>query len=122
MSEKKYYVVGATTPQGWERIHSILTQDGTLDDNIPARAVECTDIKDHSPTRAVYLLDDEEAAQLSQSADVKFIHLEQSEYRDLFPPNPDEIHAGARYSTPVKNYRDLSVGIGIVYFARSGSI
>ena len=110
MSEKKYYVVGATTPQGWERIHSILTQDGTLDDNIPARAVECTDTKDHSPTRAVYLLDDEEAAQLSQCADVKFIHLEQSQYRELFPPKPDEIHAGARYSTPVKNYRDLSVG------------
>jgi hypothetical protein len=107
MSEKKYYVVGATTPQGWDRIHSILTQDGTLDDNIPARAVECTDLKDHSPTRAVYLLDDEEAAQLSNCADVKFIHLEQSKYRELFPPKPDELRTASRYTTDAKQYRQV---------------
>ena len=110
MSEKKYYVVGTTTPESWERVHAILTQDGTLDDNLPSRAVECTDLKEHSPTRSVYLLDDAEAEQLSKCSDIKFIHLDHSKYLDLFPPKPDEIHAGARYSSPVKNYRDLSVG------------
>lgn len=110
MSEKKYYAVGATTPEGWAFVHTILTQDGTLDDNIPSRPVECADLKEHSPTRAVYLLTDQEAEQLSQHPDIKFIHLDHACYPDLYPPNPDEIHAGARYSTPVKNYRDLSVG------------
>lgn len=110
MSEKKYYAVGATTPEAWERVHSILTQDGTLDDNIPPRAVECVDLKEHSPTRAVYLLSDEEAEQLSQHSDIKFINIDQSKYPDLFPPRPDELHWANRYTTPVKNYRDLTVG------------
>lgn len=110
MSEKKYYAVGATTPEGWELVHSILTQDGTLDDNIPSRSVECADLKEHSPTRAVYLLTDEEAEQLSQHSDIKFIHLDQSKYPDLYPPCPDELHWSNRYTTPVKNYRDLTVG------------
>jgi hypothetical protein len=81
-----------------------------LDDNIPPRPVECVDLKEHSPTRAVYLLDDAEAEQLSQHSDIKFIHLDQSKYPDLFPPKPDELHTGNRYTTPVKNYRDLTVG------------
>lgn len=110
MSEKKYYVVGAQTLESWERVHAILTQDGTIEDNIPSREVECVDLKEHSPTRAVYLLDDEEAAQLSELSDIKFIHLDQSKYPDLYPPRPDDLHTGARYSTPVKNYRDFSLG------------
>lgn len=110
MSEKKYYAVGALTPEGWERVHSILTQDGTLEDNIPSRPVECADLKEHSPTRAVYLLDDEEAAQLSQHSDIRFIHLDQSKYPELSPPRPDDLHSGARYTTPVKNHRDFLAG------------
>ncbi len=109
MSEKKYYVVGAVSPESWDRIHAILMQDGTLDDNIPSRSVECADLKEHSPTRAVYLLTDEEAEQLSNCSDVKFIHIDKSYYPDLFPKPPaDDFHFGARYTTPTKNYRQLA--------------
>jgi hypothetical protein len=109
MSEQKYYTVGVTTPEVWNHVHSILTQDGSLDDNIPSRSIECTDLKDHSPTRAVYLMTDEEAVQISLHPDIKFIDLDKSQYPDLYPPNPDELHCTPnRYTQAVKNYRNLS--------------
>ena len=109
MSEQKYYTVGVTTPAAWDHVHNVLTQDGSLDDNIPARPIQCTDLKEHSPTRAVYLMTDEEAAQLSGHPDIKFIDLDKSQYPDLYPPNPDELHCNPnRYSSAVKNYRNLS--------------
>jgi hypothetical protein len=110
MSEKKYYTVGTTTPEGWEYLHSILIQDGTLEDNIPSRPVECVDFKDHSPTRAVYLLDEAEAAQLVQHPDIKFVQMDQSKYPELYPPRPDELHWNARYATPAKHHRDWGTG------------
>ena len=106
MSEKKYYVVGVTTPEVWDRVHTALTQDGTLDDNIPSRSVECTDLKEHSPTRAVYLMTDEEVALLTNDSDIQFIQIDASKYLDLYPPNPDKLHCErTRYSSPVINYR-----------------
>ena len=109
MSEQKYYAVGVTTPEVWDYVHSILTQDGSLDDNIPVRSIVCTDLKEHSPTRAVYLMTDEEAAQISNHPDIKFIDLDKSQYPDLYPPNPDELHCTPnRYNQAVKNYRNLS--------------
>ena len=108
MSEKKYYVVGTTTSEAWDYVHSVLTQDGSIDDNIPLRAIECTDFKEHSPTRAVYLMTDEEAEQLSNHPDIKFIHINQSDYPDLYPPKPDELRMGTRYNSGVKNYRNFS--------------
>jgi hypothetical protein len=107
MSEKRYYVVGVVAPQVWDRVHEALTQDGTLDDNIPARSVECTDLKEHSPTRAVYLLTDEEALLVSACPDVKFVDLDKSQYPDLYPPAPDEIKAD-RYTSTVKNYYNFT--------------
>jgi len=106
MSEQKYYAIGTTTPEAWEYVHSVLTQDGSLDDNIPARPIECTDLKDHSPTRAVYLMTDAEVAQLSLHPDIKFIQLNIANYPDLYPPKPEEMRCTpARYTTAVKNYR-----------------
>ena len=108
MSEKKYYVVGATTPEAWEHVNAVLTQDGTTDDNFPSRPVVCTDLKEHSPTRAVYLLTDAEAEQLSHCADIKFVQLDMSKYPESFPPNPDELHCSTRYNNTVKNYWSLT--------------
>ena len=113
MSEQKYYAIGTTTPEAWEYVHGVLTQDGSIDDNIPARPVECTDLKDHSPTRAVYLMTDEEVAQISNHPDIKFIQIDQSKYPDLYPPRPDEMRCTPnRYSSTVKNYRNLSPSPG----------
>lgn len=108
MSEQKYYVIGCTSPEAWEYVNSVLTQDGSIDDNIPSRPVECTDPKDHSPTRAVYLMTDEEAEQLSKCPEITFVHVNQSDYPDLYPPRPDEIRCDTRYSSPVKNYRNFA--------------
>ena len=109
MSEQKYYAVGVTTPEAWDYVHALLTQDGSLDDNIPARAIECTDLKEHSPTRAVYLMTDAEAAQISLHPDIKFIDLDKSQYPDLYPPDPEGMQAVPnRYNAAVKNYRNLS--------------
>jgi hypothetical protein len=109
MSEQKYYTVGVTTPEAWDYIHSILTQDGSLDDNIPSRPIECTDLKEHSPTRAVYLMTDEEAAQISNHPNIKFIDLDKSQYPDLYPPDPEGMQSVPnRYIGAVKNYRNLS--------------
>lgn len=107
MSEKKYYAVGATSPEGWERVHEILMQDGTLDDNIPSRAVECADIMDHSETRSVYLLTDEEAQQLSNHSDISFVEINKSSYPDLPRPSPDELTC-ARYTSAAKCYNNFS--------------
>lgn len=109
MSEKKYYVVGTTTPEAWETVHEILTQDGTLEDNIPTRAIECTDLKEHSPTRAVYLMTDEEAAQLSNHPDISFIQINPTNYPDMPRPAPDDLHSTPnRYSSPVQNWRSIA--------------
>jgi hypothetical protein len=109
MSEQKYYTVGVTTPAAWDHVHSVLTQDGSLDNNIPTRPIQCTDLKEHSETRAVYLMTDEEAEQISGHPDVKFVDLDKSQYPDLYPPRPDEMHCNPyRYNSDVKNYRNIS--------------
>ena len=104
MSEKKVYVVGCTTPEGYEHVHQVLMQDGTLEDNIPSRPVEVVDTKDHSPTRAVYLLTDEEAEQMRNHPDVRFVNLDLVTYRDQFRPPAEELHFTPRYAQSVKNY------------------
>jgi hypothetical protein len=108
MTEQKYYVVGCTTPEAWEYVNSVLTQDGSIDDNIPARSIQCTDLKEHSPTRAVYLMTDAEAAQLSQHPDITFIHINQADYPELYPADPESLHCTPnRYTSPVKNYKNF---------------
>ena len=47
-----------------KHVHEILMQDGTLEDNIPSRSVECPSACNHSDVRGIYLLDDEEVQQL----------------------------------------------------------
>jgi len=107
---KKRYAVGCYTPEDWEYIHEVLMQDGTLEDNIPNNAVKCTNIKDHSLTRAVYLLDDEEVEQLRKHSRVKYVEIDVPSYHEEFFLPPDELKMGAvrpyRYQTPVKVYRD----------------
>lgn len=108
MSEQKYYAVGAVSPDAWERVHQILTADGTLENNIPSRHIECTDLKEHSPTRAVYLLTDEEAKELSKHPDIKFVEINVSNYPELPRPSPDELHNTPRYSANAKCYMDFT--------------
>jgi hypothetical protein len=107
MSDKKYYSIATTTTEAWDYVHSVLTADGSIDDNIPSRPIECTDPKEHSPTRSVYLLSDIEAQQLNNHPDVVYVELDKSQYPDLYPPSPDEMHCVPnRYNNTAYCYRN----------------
>jgi len=108
MSELKYYAVGVTTSDAWERVHQILTADGTLENNIPNRPVECTDLKEHSPTRAVYLLTDIEAEELAKHPDILFTQINVTDYPDTPRPPPEDLYSTPRYSADAKCYMDFS--------------
>ena len=71
---KKLYAVGCHSAEDWEYIHEVLMKDGTLEDNIPKNSIECVDLKEHSDTRAVYLLNDEEANELRNHPRVLYVH------------------------------------------------
>jgi hypothetical protein len=108
--DKKIYAVGCHSSEDWNYIHDVLTRDGTLDDNIPNESIDCVDLKDHSSTRAVYLLSDEEAEELKNHPKVQFVHLDYSSYPEHFKSPPEELMADPiqnyRYSEPEKQYRN----------------
>jgi len=90
-TEKKYYQLGAKTEADWDAIHAVMMQDGTLDDNIPSRAVDCVNDMLHSPTRSIYLLTDSEAEQLANHPGILFIHLDPGFYPEKFYIPPEEL-------------------------------
>lgn len=107
---KKLYAVGCYSAEDWEYIHEILMRDGTLEDNIPCHCIECVDSKEHSPTRAVYLLDDEEAKELRNHPRVQYVHENFESYPQKYKAPPEELKFSAlrnyRYDTPTKQYRN----------------
>jgi len=112
MSEKKLYAVGCYNPEDWTYIHEVLTQDGTLEDNIPSRAVDVGDVKNHSETRAVYLLDEDEVAALKDHPKVRFVSLDYDSYLEEIMPPADQLYATPltereRLPSAVKNYRNF---------------
>ena len=108
---KKLYAVGCYTAEDWDYIHEVLLKDGTLEDNIPKESIECADIKDHSATRAVYLLTDAEANELRNHPKVEYVHENFESYPCKYKPNPEEVKAGFlpktnRYNSAQRNYRN----------------
>jgi hypothetical protein len=103
-SDKKIYAVGCYSPDDWNYIHQVLITDGTLEDNIPKESIECVDIKEHSLTRSVYLLSDQEAEELIKHPKVQFVHINYSSYPEQFKPSPDELHC-AESLVPSFKYR-----------------
>jgi hypothetical protein len=120
---KKHYAVGCYTAEDWEYIHEILMKDGTLEDNIPCDCVECTDLKEHSDTRAVYLLTDTEAEELRSHPKVKYVNYDPSAYPGEFP-KPTPASKFARYSENERQYRDFwnNSSYGFLYNSGSQSI
>jgi hypothetical protein len=110
LGAKKLYAVGCHSAEDWEYIHEVLMRDGTLEDNIPKDSIECADIKEHSDTRAVYLLNDEEAAELLNHPRVLFVHENFESYPQKYKAPPEDLKLGAirnyRYSTEKKQYRN----------------
>lgn len=112
LNAKKLYAVGCHSAEDWEYIHEVLMRDGTLEDNIPKDSIECADLKEHSDTRAVYLLNDEEAAELSNHPRVLYVHENFESYPQKYKAPPEELQSAPirnyRYATPTKQYRNWS--------------
>ena len=106
---KKRYVVTCNEPRDWTKIHSLLLKDGTLEDNIPTNAVQCSDVKGHSATRGTYILDAAEVADLLKCSEVKHIEVDQASYPGTYMPDPlllcDAVQQEERYTSTVKNIR-----------------
>ena len=107
---KKLYAVGCHSTEDWEYIHEVLTRDGTLEDNIPCDCIECADLKEHSDTRAVYLLNDEEANELRNHPRVLYVHENFESYPQKYKAPPEELRMEVvkqyRYDDPTKQYRN----------------
>jgi len=112
LNAKKLYAVGCYTAEDWKYIHEVLLKDGTLEDNIPCDCIECVDLKEHSPTRAVYLLSDDEASELINHPRVEYVHENFENYPQIYKAPPEEMQSGYirnyRYSTPTKQYRNFA--------------
>ena len=106
---KKRYVVTCHKPSDWTKIHSLLLKDGTLEDNIPTDAIQCSDVKGHSPIRGTYILDAAEVADLLKCSEVSHIEIDQASYPGTYMPDPlllsDAVQQQERYSSTVKNIR-----------------
>ena len=103
--EKKEYVVLCHSKDDWKHIHEVLMQDGTLEDNIPSRSVDCPSSLRHSDVRGVYLLDDDEVGQLRNHPSVLNININHGAYPGSYMDNPDDLTCSLtkenRYSSNV---------------------
>ena len=108
---KKEYWVGCYSKDDWEIIHTLLLEDGTLEDNIPNDHVDCPNDCRQSETRAVYLLTDTEVSALKNHPLVKYVHINTAKYPGTYASNPDDIKMDSRvnrYSSTTKHKRDTS--------------
>ena len=88
---KKEYGVYCHTKEDWKHVHEILMQDGTLEDNIPSRSVDCPSACNHSDVRGIYLLDDDEVEQLRNHPGVANVTINAAAYPGTYMDNPDDL-------------------------------
>lgn len=108
---KKEYYVGCHSADDWIYVHQILTEDGTLEDNIPKCSCECVNDCLHSPTRGLYLLTDEEVSKLRDHPRVRYVNINTAKYPGTYLIDPytisDSVYVD-RYSAPVKHGRNFT--------------
>lgn len=106
---KKAYSIKCYTKDDWVFIHEELEKDGSLEDNIPDPSIVCPDKKEHSDTRATYMLTDAEAEDLRKHEKVQWVCIDYDVYPGNYSPDPKDIVAGiqkfGRGSGSVSNYR-----------------
>jgi len=102
--EKNHYQIVAKTPEDWKVVHKLLMQDGTLEDNIPERSIECVNDIKHSKTRSTYLMTDDEAELLRQSDRILLVDLDIYYHPESAPKIEPYIK---RFGKSVRNYRSL---------------
>ena len=107
--DKKAYSIKCTSKDDWVFIHEELEKDGSLEDNIPDPAIVCPDKKEHSDTRATYMLTDAEAEDLRKHEKVQWVCIDYDVYPGNYSPDPKDIIAGVRkfgrFDKTVSNYR-----------------
>ena len=104
MSKEKYYQIGTHTSEQCQQLNQELQQENI---GIISRCVNCSDGKNHSPTRGTYLLTDQEAEELKLDPRIKFIQTDPEHYKEEYHIPEDELKMEIpvdRYQTPVKNY------------------
>ena len=107
--DKKAYSIKCYTKDDWVFIHEELEKDGSLEDNIPDPSIVCPDKKEHSDTRATYMLTDAEAEDLRKHEKVQWVCIDYDVYPGNYSPDPKDIIAGVqkfgRFNKTVSNYR-----------------
>ena len=107
--DKKAYSIKCYSKDDWIFIHEELEKDGSLEDNIPDPSIVCPDKKEHSDTRATYMLTDAEAEDLRKHEKVEFVCIDYDVYPGNYHPDPKDITTGvqkiARFGKSVSNYR-----------------
>ena len=110
VNDKKAYSIKCYTKDDWVFIHEELEKDGSLEDNIPDPSIVCPDKKEHSDTRATYMLTDAEAEDLRKHEKVQWVCIDYDVYPGNYSPDPDQIVMGvrrfSRLNKTVSNYRD----------------
>ena len=101
-----HYQLGTHTKEQYDALDISLRDPD--DPTYVDRAVEQTDDILHSPTRGVFWLSEEEAAELEKDPQIEFIHKDPDRNLEDYPiPPEEEIHAGIidtyRYNAPVKH-------------------
>jgi len=108
-NDKKAYSIKCYTKDDWVFIHEELEKDGSLEDNIPDPSIVCPDKKEHSDTRATYMLTDAEAEDLRKHEKVEFVCIDYDVYPGNYSPDPKDIVARVqkfgRGTGSVSNYR-----------------
>ena len=107
--DKKAYSIKCTSKDDWVFIHEELEKDGSLEDNIPDPSIVCPDKKEHSDTRATYMLTDAEAEDLRKHPKVVFVCIDYDVYPGNYSPDPKDIVTSVkrfgRFNKTVSNYR-----------------
>ena len=107
--DKKAYSIKCTSKDDWVFIHEELEKDGSLEDNIPDPSIVCPDKKEHSDTRATYMLTDAEAEDLRKHPKVVFVCIDYDVYPGNYHPDPKDITTSVkrfgRFDKTVSNYR-----------------
>ena len=109
VNDKKAYSIKCYTKEDWVFIHEELEKDGSLEDNIPDPSIVCPDKKEHSDTRATYMLTDAEAEDLRKHEKVQWVCIDYDVYPGNYHPDPKDIVAGVqrfgRGVGSISNYR-----------------
>lgn len=106
-----HYHLGTFTKEQYDALDASLRDPD--DPTYVAREVSQTDDILHSPTRGVFWLSEEEAAELEKDPQISFIHKDPDRNPDEYPrPSEDDLHCmitdSYRYNAPVKHHNRFS--------------